>query len=172
MTGILKVDTIQSSGGTTGLTIGSNGLIKPKNIAFQVQAIDTDQSVSAATVTKIQWQSVELDTASYWDSTNHRYTPQVAGHYMFGGCVRFNVSSVMKYANAAIYKNGSLQFRHQLQLTNDYINNGGFPIPTGMVQLNGSSDYVEVHMQFDHNTTVHDSPSVKSIFFGMLVHAT
>ena len=78
----------------------------------------------------------------------------------------------MKYANAAIYKNGALFFRHQLQLTNDEINNGGIPLPTGLVQLNGSSDYVEAFAQFDHTTTVHDTTTTKSVFFGILVHGT
>ena len=35
----------------------------------------------------------KLDTGSYWDSTNHRYTPGVAGWYLFGGVVRVATSS-------------------------------------------------------------------------------
>ena len=171
MTSVLKVDTIQSSGGTTGLTIGSNGLIKPKNVAFQFKATDTDQSIGN-NATKVEWETVELDTGSYWDSTNHRYTPQVAGWYKFAGVIRFSVASPMKYANTGIYKNGSLQFRNQLQLQNDEIKSGEIMIATGLVQLNGSSDYVECFAQFDHTTTVHDSSSVASVFYGMLVHAT
>lgn len=173
MTGILKVDTIQSSGGTTGLTIGSNGLIKPKSIAFQVNATDTDQSfTSGAGFTKVQWENVELDTGSYWDANNHRYTPQVAGWYLFGGNIRFQVASAMSYANANIYKNGSRELMHQVQFANDEVSNGSIPIASGLVQLNGSTDYAEVFVEFDHDTVIHDSASVKSNFFGMLVHAT
>ena len=174
MSSRIDVDEIRSKTTNGNLTFQPNGtgmLVPKRPVFFQVQATDTDQSI-ANTATKVEWESVEIDTGSYWDSTNNRYTPQIAGWYMFGGTVRFNVSSVMKYANASIFKNGTREFRHQIFLTDDEMNNGSFLIPTGMVQLNGSSDYVEVFMQFDHTTTVHDSPSVKSIFWGMLVHAT
>jgi len=62
----------------SGIAIGA----KP-NVAFQAIATDTDQSYTASDYAKILWESVELDTASYWDSTNNRYTPQVAGWYLF-----------------------------------------------------------------------------------------
>ena len=175
MSSRIDVDEIRSKTTNGNLTFQPNGtgmLVPKRPVFFQVQASDTDQSFTAGTLTKVQWESVEIDTGSYWDSTNDRYTPQIAGWYMFGGTVRYNVSSVMRYVNAAIFKNGIREFRHQLQVVNDEINNGSFPIPTGMVQLNGSSDYVEVWMQFDHDTTVHDTTLPKSIFWGMLVHAT
>lgn len=175
MSSRIDVDEIRSKTTNGNLTFQPNGtgmLVPKRPVFFQVQASNTDQSVSAATFTKVQWESVEIDTGSYWDSTNNQYTPQVAGWYMFGGTIRFQVSSVMKYLNTSIFKNGVVEFRHQLQLTGDYINNGSMPLPTGMVQLNGSSDYVTAVVQFDHSTTVHDSVAPKSIFWGMLVHAT
>ena len=43
--GSLLVDTIKEGTGTnTALSIGSNGLIQPKQVAFQVTADNTDQS--------------------------------------------------------------------------------------------------------------------------------
>ena len=91
---------------------------------------------------------------------------------MFGGNIRFAVGSNMAYASANVHKNGTRALMHQVQFANDEINNGSIPIASGLVQLNGSSDYVEVFVEFDHNTTIHDAGSVKSKFFGMLLHET
>lgn len=174
MTSILKVDTIQSSGGTTGLTITSNGLIVPKSVAFQVEASNIDQSVSANTQTVAQWETVQLDTGSYWDSTNHRYTPQVAGWYLFGGVLRF-ATSVGYYINSRLRKNSSSISQIQFNTANastDVFSNGAISIPNHMVQLNGSTDYVDVSFGSENSTTLHDSASESSFFWGMLVHAT
>ena len=83
----LKVDTVQSTGGSTIFT-HSGGLFKPNALILQAIATDTDQSISAATATVIQWETVVVDTGSYWDSTNHRYTPSVAGYYLCSGTIR------------------------------------------------------------------------------------
>ena len=174
MTSVLKVDTIQSSGGTTGLTITSGGLILPKSVAFQVEASNLDQSVSADTNTVAQWETVQLDTGSYWDSTNHRYTPQVAGWYLFGGTFRF-LTSAGQYIAAYLRKNGSGFTQVQLNSgssSSDLHSNGGLPIPTTMVQMNGSSDYVDVSFAAENAVTLHDSPGTSSFFWGVLVHAT
>ena len=66
----LKVNTISHTGGTTAMTINSSGLVLPKSLILQAIATDTDQSISAATATVIQWETVVVDTGSYWDSTN------------------------------------------------------------------------------------------------------
>ena len=174
MTSVLKVDTIQSSGGTTGLTITSGGLIAPKSVAFSVEATDIDQSGSAGTNTLVEWEDVRLDTGGYWDSTNHRYTPQVAGFYLFGGSIRFAVS-VGQYVNTRLLKNGSVHTMIQFNTGNQNENvfsNGNIPIPTAMVQMNGSTDYVDVSFGHENAPTIHDSSSLPSIFWGVLVHAT
>ena len=174
MTSILKVDTIQSSGGTTGLTITSGGLIVPKSVAFQVEASDLDQSVSADTNTVAQWETVQLDTGSYWDSTNHRYTPQVAGWYLFGGTFRF-LTSVGHYVAAYLRKNSTGLTQVQLNsgsASSDLFSNGGLPIPTTMVQMNGSTDYVDVSFASENAATLSDSPGTSSFFWGLLIHKT
>ena len=47
---------------SSALTIGSNGLVTPKAVAFQVEATDTDQSYAASAYAKITWETVTLDT--------------------------------------------------------------------------------------------------------------
>ena len=165
------------SGGNTGLTINSSGLVIPKTVAFQVEATDTDQSYTASAYAKITWETVVLDTGSYWDTTNHRYTPQVAGWYLFGGTVRVQVSSLVNFVAFNVAKNGQTDdgtpLMSQIQNSSaDTFGNGEYAMPTGMIQLNGSTDYVEAYFQCDENTTLHDHATRKSYFWGKLVHAT
>ena len=157
----------------SGIAIGA----KP-NVAFQAIATDTDQSYTASAYAKITWESVELDTASYWDSTNHRYTPQVAGWYLFGGQVRLRtLSGSVTLVAFNVAKNGQTSTHAdimlaQFQTSADTFTNGEYPFPTGMIQLNGSSDYVEAFFQSEENCTIHDNAGRKSFFWGMLVHPT
>ena len=153
----------------SGIAIGA----KP-NVAFQVNATDTDQSYTASSYVKITWETVALDTASYWDSSNNRYTPQVAGWYLFGGQIRASYPTVT-LVGFALAKNGTVDVTSlysQFQVASDAFTNGQYPLPTGLIQLNGSSDYVEAFFQSEENCTIHDSASVPSIFWGMLVHPT
>ena len=50
--------------------------------------------------------------------------------------------------------------------------NGSYPIPTGLMQMNGSSDYIEVFFQGEEDVSLHDASDIKSHFFAQLVHAT
>ena len=173
----LHVDAIKHSGGTSALTIDSSGLVLPKIPILQVSATDTDQSLSAGTTTKVQWETVEIDSLSGWSTANNRYTPTVAGYYLVGGVVRFNFPSDVAYLVTSVNKNGSStegvnmlrnQFNHQA----DTIQNGSYPIATGLMQMNGTSDYMEVYVSADESATLHDVSTVKSFFFAQLVHAT
>lgn len=180
MTSVIKVDNIQNSSGTAALSIGTNGLIQPKQVAFQVEALDTDQAISSSGSTKLEFPTTDFDTGSYWDSTNHYYKPQVAGWYFFTGVARFVFSSAPPAGNsvlsAHLRKNGltsapnsiSLQF----QTVSDTIYNGNYPLPTGLFHLNGSTDYVQAEAGGEEAFTFSDHATVRSVFHGFLVHAT
>jgi len=177
-TGGLNVGTIKdATGTTTAMTIDSNGLIQPKQIAFQVAATDIDQSISASTNTIIQFNSTpEFDTGGYWDATNHRYTPQVAGWYFFSGAIRLVMSTINGVLSLNVSKNGLTTadnlLRIQLQYDGDRLYNGNYPLPSGMLHLNGSTDYVDVFINTEEASTASDQVNVKSFFSGFLVHAT
>lgn len=163
--------------GVTGIEITSGGFIAPKQVAFQVEGTDIDQSISASTNTIIQFDSTpEFDTGGYWDATNHRYTPQVAGWYFFSGSLRLVMSTYNSVLGLNIRKNGSSSaadyLRIQLQADADRLYNGNYPLPSGMIHLNGSTDYVDVFINTEEAATASDQTGVKSYFSGFLVHAT
>jgi hypothetical protein len=70
------------------------------------------------------------------------------------------------------YKNGSENSRQQFQFSSDVIVNGSYPLPTAMIQMNGSGDYVEAFIEIDETITVHDNAGIPSKFWGFLVHGT
>ena len=173
----LHVDAIKHSGGTSAMTISSSGLVLPKLPILQVNATDTDQSMSAGANTKVQWENVEIDSLGGWDSSNNRYIPTVAGYYLVGGVMRFNFPSDVEYVVTSVNKNGSSSegvnmLRNQFNHGSDIVDNGSYPIATGLMEMNGSSDYMEVYVSSDETATLHDSAVPKSYFFAQLVHAT
>ena len=174
---ILKVDAIQSRGSSDSAITFNGGFITPRCVIMQVNALDTDQSYSSSSgQVKIQWETVEIDTISGWDATNHRYTPNVAGYYLVGGNIRASLSNILKFVAIIVRKNNttdaSLDLRSQFQADADRFNNGSYPVPTGLVHMNGSTDYIEVFFEGDENVSIHDASDIKSHFFAQLVHAT
>ena len=176
MASTLKVNTIQHTGGTTAMTINSNGLVIPKTPILQVNSTDTDQTVNSGT-TVIQWETVEIDTLNAWSTSNHRYQPSIAGYYLVGGSLRAKFSTnVVSYFTIKVNLNGSAQINtslvSQFNYSSDVLYSGNYPIPTGLILLNGSSDFIDVQINVDETVDLHDSGSTKSHFFAKLVHAT
>lgn len=170
----IYVNNIHNKAGTHAMSINSTGLILPKAVAFQVTASNTDQTGSAGATVVVQWEDVDLDTGGYWDSSNHRYKPLIAGWYNFWGSIRFQVTRG-QYVAVNLRKNGNRVHMLQINSTSgshQYIGNGSVPIPTGLVYLNGSTDYVDVGFEHEYAATIHDADSVNSLFGGALVHAT
>jgi len=163
---------------STAMTINSSSLILPKIPILQVNATDTDQSVSASTDTKVEWETVEIDSLSGWSTSNHRYTPTVAGYYLVGGTIRCGLTGVNDFVSIAVSKNGFDtndavdMLRGQLNHQSDTLESSSLPIPTGLMEMNGSSDFIEVFFRTDEACTLHNTAAPKSFFFAQLVHAT
>ena len=120
----------------TNKTLGST-VVQASNAAPTFSAYQSlGQVIGAATATKISFQTEVFDTASAFDSTtNYRFTPLVAGYYQATGGIYFGAAA--QGSQLYIYKNGSSY------LSNSYIIANGSTI-TGLVYLNGSTDYLEL----------------------------
>ena len=121
----------------------------------------TSQLISNSTLTKVQLNSEEFDTANCFDSTtNFRFTPNVAGYYQFNGQVRLDLGTVSGAGEyyVAIYKNGSMFKRG--------FSPGVVTPPTGqnimlgisaLIYANGSTDYFELYAFQVSSTTANFS---------------
>lgn len=121
----------QSELANTG--VAGNG---PAFSAYQ----SSSQTLSSATWTKIQLQTEEFDTASCFDNTtNYRFTPNVAGYYQVSGC--FEVNSSATTMQLTVYKNGSAFKKYQVSNSATVVTVSG----SALIYLNGSTDYVELY---------------------------
>ena len=162
--GTIFVDNIkqQSSQGSGTITIGASGEtvalasgVKQSNLltpAFEAY-LSSAQSVSDATDTKVQCDTEVFDSDNCYDnSSNYRFTPNVAGKYFVYCSARADegTDDLYKIQNG-IKKNGS-QATGIGQTSWDGRNGKGTDASTysgGIIDMNGSSDYLEVHVQVD-----------------------
>ena len=127
------------------------------------------QTVSNSTFTKIQCNSEEFDTANCYDnSTNYRFTPNVAGYYQVSGSVNItstNNSEVL----CVIYKNGS-QAKWGAYTTRASIANDASSVVSALIYLNGTTDYVELYGYVTGTGTLQFlSPATRTYFQATMV---
>jgi hypothetical protein len=132
-------DTNIAAGGLTEakMATGINGLAKG---AFSVYRNVTPATASAFTV--IVFDTEEFDVSNWYDITNGRYTPQVAGYYRLSASALFNpIAAAIQ--SLALFKNGV-----QLKLldTNAFVNGTAQAIFNGTANAvaNGTTDFFDI----------------------------
>jgi hypothetical protein len=104
--------------------------------------LNASQSISTATFTKVAFNtktSPGYDTANCFDTTNNRFTPNVAGYY-FLTCQLANGSNASRTI-MTFYKNGA-QYIAGPDLSYSNPNNN---MASCMVYANGTTDYFEIY---------------------------
>ena len=123
-------------------------------------------SSPASTFTKITYDTEDFDTNSNFASS--RFTPTVAGYYQFNATISYSANSAVGGGLVTFYKNGTRfldgPFSILSATTTQFISG------SGIIYLNGSTDYVEV---YGYQTTVSamniGSASSTNKFTGCLV---
>ena len=102
--------------------------------------LSADQTISSSVFTKVSLNAKNYDVGSYFDATtNFRYTPLIAGKYLIIGQIYFGPGPASAgVTTLALYKNGSSVAATYHQT------NGTIIQVSGIVTLNGSSDYIEL----------------------------
>lgn len=108
--------------------------------------ISANQSISAGTFTKAQFDTEEFDTASCFSTSTYRFTPNVAGYYQVNLMIYTSATSSGQ-GIGAIYKNGSITKASSQSIATSQIN----PVPA-LIYLNGSTDYIEAYGYFNTGT--------------------
>jgi len=100
MASILKVNEIQHTGGTSAMTIASNGIVNPKACAFQMYS-SVAQSISNGTETTYAFNVTTFDTNSIIDLSNNRVviTSDTAGLWFLSFTSRLNSSAPPRHIN-------------------------------------------------------------------------
>lgn len=115
----------------------------------------SNQSISAATTTKVQWNAESWDTDSCFDTaTNYRFTPNKAGYYQLNCYLYVDTSNDGNRNIFYFYKNGS-----NYQAFQNNIRRGNTAGELGMggstiMYFNGSTDYAEIYLFTSSTSTL------------------
>ena len=149
MRSVIKVKTIQASGGNAIITSNGSGKVTTSKIntpAFEVNLSSNQTSVADNTLTKVVFDSEVFDTDNAYDTSTYRFTPLSAGKYfvyayIVGGAGGGNGDH--KDMQVAIYKNGS-SVKSIHNLTNTGYENEIDVTIHNTIDMNGSTDYLEI----------------------------
>jgi hypothetical protein len=117
--------------------------------AFSAYRETSVQNISAGTNTKIQFNAEDFDTDSCYDNTtNYRFTPNKAGKYQVNFVLYIEATGNNSWSY--IYKNGTLYkgMEYGLISNSTVVNSSSL-----LIDMNGSSDYIEVFGYSDQAST-------------------
>lgn len=118
------------------------------------------QAFSANSTSKVNFATVEYDTASCYNTSLSRFTPNVAGYYQVNAMVRIVATS--SEIALSLYKNGA-GVRGGTDFTTGNVQN----VLSTMVYLNGTTDYIELYLYTQN--ALSNSTGVTCNFQGYLV---
>jgi hypothetical protein len=174
--GTLRIGQGNADSPTEVAKITSDGVLPKAPLMYAYS--NSSQSISVSTWTKVQLPHTMYDTNSWWDTTNHRFKPQIAGYYQVSGYIRYGGTSQTQQ-NMHFYFNGSEH--SQVGLTRDSVVSETFG--QTIIKFNGSTDYVEMYGYIGNGTsTIFDSAGIANVegtrgssgarFQAVLIHAT
>ena len=141
MASILKVNEIQHTGGTSAATINSSGLVLPNIPCFEVIK-NSSQAITDQTWTKITFNAESYDTAGHFDLANSKFQPNIAGVYQINCCLYFG--SGTNQATISVLRKNNVKIRIMAKMYHSQVHLDDYGVSgSTMVQMNGSSDYIE-----------------------------
>ena len=154
---------VTSAGGTATLrgAIGTQVVIKPLNPAIAVQAANpvgfrattpvTNVSVNNSASATMLFGTKEVDTNSVYDPATGRFTPNVAGYYSVSWFIVTSANGAGELL-VTLAKNGTdIAWGTNVVNTTGHWNGVGGS--TGMVYLNGTTDYINVKLTNNSGST-------------------
>jgi hypothetical protein len=142
--------TLSGDGTITGLVAGGlpDATVTQAEVAAGVAGtapafsayLGSNQSPTNATYTKVQINTESFDTASCFDTSTYRFTPNVAGYYQVQATCRISSTAQSTYV-WAIYKNGSNIAELNVATPASFDSR----VVASLVSMNGTTDYLEFY---------------------------
>jgi hypothetical protein len=128
------------------------------------------QAISYNTFTKVQINTENFDAGSCFDTSNYRFTPNVAGYYQINGSIFYNLGITSDYSIVVVIaKNGAEYSKTWSQGGSP---NGYYGASTStIVYCNGTTDYIELYTSQLFGSTQNLSAGTGTNFSGALVRA-
>jgi len=164
------ITTLNTPGSNTATFPSATGTVMVSgNMPAFSAYMSSNQSVTSSTWTKAQFDTKQFDTASCFNTSTYRFTPNVAGYYMFNAQITVDASTNPVVQGIAFYKNGSsVQYEVQ-QITSGGSSSSALGVY--LIYCNGTTDYVECYGNFNATSPVFRGTSTQSNFQGFLVRA-
>ena len=159
-----QVLTSQGSGSTvqwaTPAVTGGNMFIAKMNSGY-ITSNNTDG--------EIVFQNEVYDPDSRYNNSNGRFTPNVAGYYFIDASLQFSTNSANNNFESTIWKNGTEQFKNTMR--NPASNSDIHCKVTGIVSVNGSSDYISIAAWQNSGGNITINPGNGSYFMGYFLRS-
>lgn len=121
MTSILKVDNIQSSGGTAALSIDSSGrILTPANPKFSVHLATMGSSADYTTTTDLPLDTIDFNIGSCVaiSSSVATFTAPITGYYQFNLVASFGNTGSAGHVNTFLFIDGAFSSDSNLDYRN------------------------------------------------------
>ena len=128
-----------------------------------------NQNVSDAVDTKLNMNNVTNDSdGRYNSSSTYRFTPNKAGRYFIEANIQFSPQGADRFHSCLvyIYKNGSSYISISEDDFNNYMSYSKGMSMSGIVPMNGSSDYIEIYANLNVTT---GSPQISGSVLGFFI---
>ena len=123
-----------------GTILSTESTVPPKVPMFMVELSDSNvQQVTLNTWTVVVFDTEEIDTHGWYNTSNGRFTPQTAGYYQMN--VQVQPHNAYATQGLAIYKNGVPEKMGSWNLNQDM----GSAHLNAVVYANGTTDYFEAY---------------------------
>jgi hypothetical protein len=151
---------------TSGTVLTTSSSIAGNGPAFSVYTNDSSAYFINANAIKVRFNVEEFDTNSCYDTSNYRFTPNVAGYYQFTAKI-LGAWGPGQQMLTYIRKNGGSEKEVQQAYLNQ---NAESYAASAMFYLNGTTDYVEVYVyQSIAGTSSVYTGSSQTFFQGFMV---
>lgn len=130
---------------------GGSGVTAP---AFSAHNNNVDMTVATSTAAPIVFSTKRYDTTNAYSTSTGRFTPTVAGKYLVvarGWCPD---NATSNWCQARIYKNGIHYSESGVFAGTGFIQ----PTNAAIVDMNGTTDYVQMYVYNGGGTTISGSP--------------
>jgi len=134
--------------------ISPSAFLQPRGI-FRVRLTANQTLTTAGTTYLLNMGTEESDIDGWYNAGTYRYQPLVAGYYEFSAQAWTNAAITDgAYCGIVIRKNGASNVVNTRYNQSGVTNRMSLPLSSGVVYLNGSTDYVELTAYSGMNNTV------------------
>jgi len=108
MASTLKVNTIQHTGGTTGMTIDSAGrILTPTRPAFKASIFTQTGRTTHTTIETSPYDTVQVNVGNHYNNSTYTFTAPITGNYYFTVSQnKYGKLILYLYKNGAFYHGG------------------------------------------------------------------